>query len=304
MGKTLGLPLLKINISANHCLYSMMHGMPGTAWAAIRHPVSPFGTAMARYVALLVGLPFAAGSGGATTRPSLLLGTAYGASPRQGRQQRTDSSTVRTGAANPAPHPLPLGMQRDGPIMPPTQSCANRRIAGIPGVLAITVACGGAAGCDQSPHTAVVLANGYPTAATAPLVVYRAVWENVAFPTPVEPGSSTSPQPSETTSGVTAYVVLAPGWDPELSATPASLVVLQSRVPISETFDDLLTITVDDTTFAGNCVAGSPLPQAQADFITQVVFPCDFAAYHYDAATCTLTPNHDPDAGVSCDAGS
>jgi hypothetical protein len=148
-------------------------------------------------------------------------------------------------------------------------------------------------GCDPGPHTAVVLTNGYPATGTAPLVVYRAYWENVSFPTPIDPGFSASPQPAESTSGVTAYVVLAPGWDPELSATPKSLVVLQSRVPIATSYNDLLTITVDDTAFAGNCVAGSLLPQAQADFITQVVFPSDFAAYRYDAATCTLTPAND-----------
>lgn len=193
--------------------------------------------------------------------------------------------------------------------MPPTQPCAKRRIAGLAGLLAATAACAGAAGCDQGPHTAVILANGYPASATAPLVVYRAVWENIApgaaasFPTPIEPGFQSTPQVAEPTSGDTAYVVVAPGWDPELSATPASLVVLQSRVPIAATFNDTLTITVDDTAFAGNCAAGSPLPQAQADFITQRVFPCDFAAYHYDAATCTLTPDHDSDAGSSCVGG-
>jgi hypothetical protein len=163
-----------------------------------------------------------------------------------------------------------------------------------------------AAGCDPGPHTAVVLANGYlPTSAAPPLlVVYRAYWQNVSFPTPIEPGQASPPQPAESTSGDTAYVVLAPGWDPELQATPTSLVVLQSRVPIATSYNALLTITVDDTAFAGNCQGGSPLPQAQADFITQVVFPCDFAAYRYDAATCTLTPNPSPDAGAACDGGS
>ncbi len=150
-----------------------------------------------------------------------------------------------------------------------------------------------APGCDDGPHTAVVLTNGYPATGTAPLVIYRAYWQNTSFPTPIEPGQSASPQAAESTSGDTAYVVLAPGWDPELQATPTSLVVLQSRSPISVRYNDLLTITVDDATFAGNCAAGTPLPQAQADFITQVVFRSDFAAYRYDAATCTLTPAND-----------
>jgi len=158
------------------------------------------------------------------------------------------------------------------------------------------------AGCDQGPHTAVVLTNGY-LGTGAPPVVYRAYWQNVSFPTPIEPGQSSPPQPAESTSGVTTYVVLAPGWDPELQAVPTSLVVLQSRVPIATSYNDLLTITVNDTAFAGNCMGGTPLPQAQADFITQIVFPCDFAAYRYDAATCTLTPNPNPDAGAACDGG-
>ncbi len=171
------------------------------------------------------------------------------------------------------------------------------------GVAALVLALAPAS-CDQGPHTSVVLANGYAPSATAPLVVYRAYWQNIAFPTPVDPGSSAAAQPAEPTSGDTAYVLLAPGWDPKLAAAPGSLVVMQSRVPISATFNQQLTIAVDNTTFAGNCLAGSPLSQAQADFITQVVFPCDFAAYHYDAATCTLTPNPDPHAAVSCDGGS
>ncbi len=196
-------------------------------------------------------------------------------------------------------------MQSDGPTMLPTQSSAKRRIAGLLGLLAATSACAGATGCDQGPHTAVILANGYPASAKAPLVVYRAAWENIApgaaasFPTPIDPGSQSTPQVAEPTSGDTAYVVVAPGWDPELSATPASLVVLQSRVPIAATFNDTLTITVDDTTFAGNCAVGSVLGQDQADFITQRVFPCDFASLHYDAATCTLTPAGDAAAACS-----
>jgi hypothetical protein len=160
------------------------------------------------------------------------------------------------------------------------------------------------AGCDQGPHTAVILRNGYPPSATAPLVVYRAYWQNVSFPTPIEPGFSSAPQSAESTSGDAAYVVLAPGWDPELSATPTSLVVMRSRSLIAVSYNDTLTIPVDDTTFAGNCAAGSLLPQAQADFITRVVFPCDFASFHYDAATCTLTPIADGgDTGVACDGG-
>jgi hypothetical protein len=185
-------------------------------------------------------------------------------------------------------------------VSTPDHLRAAARLKVLAPVLALVLAASGA-GCDPGPHTAVILSNGYPPPATAPLVVYRAYWQNVSFPTPVDPGFSSAPQSAESTSGDTAYVVLAPGWDPELSARPKSLVVMQSRTTISVSDNDLLTLTVNDTTFAGNCVAGSLLPQAQADFITRVVFPCDFASFHYDAATCTLTPV--ADGGAACDGG-
>jgi hypothetical protein len=91
----------------------------------------------------------------------------------------------------------------------------------------------------------------------------------------------------------TAYVVLAPGWDPTSDPTsttqPTSFIVLQSRDGFAVNLGDTLHIPVDDTTFAGNCTAGSVLTQAQADFITQLVFPSTFRSFHYDAATCTTT---------------
>ena len=172
------------------------------------------------------------------------------------------------------------------------------RASGVAGLVLLALA----GGCDQAPHTAVILENDYPSSATQPLVVYQAYWQGVAFTDPLEPGASSAPQTTEPTSGSTAYVVVAPGWDPELSATPASLVVMQSSSDLSVGANYTLHLPVNDTTFAGNCAAGSVLLQAQADFITQRVFPCVFATLHYDAATCTVTPRPD-DAGVSCDSG-
>ena len=158
------------------------------------------------------------------------------------------------------------------------------------------------AGCDSAPHTTVILDNTYPTSAADPLVVYQAYWQAVPFTGPVDPGQSSSPQTAEPTSGDTAYVVLAPGWDPDASATPTSFVVLQSRSAFSVGFNGTLHIPVDDSTFTGNCATSHPLTQSQADFITQIVFPCAFASLTYDAATCTVTPRAD-DAGVTCDTG-
>src|SRR6202000_3025230 len=48
----------------------------------------------------------------------------------------------------------------------------------------------------------------------------------------------------------------------------------------------LLPLTVSDETFAGNCAAGAPLSQDDADFVTQRIFPLEFAGQRYDAASC------------------
>ena len=147
--------------------------------------------------------------------------------------------------------------------------------------------------CDHRPQATVVLDNRYPPSASTPFVVYRAFWQAVSFPSAVPPGASSDPQNTVPASETTAYVVLAPGWDPEGSALPASLIVMQSRAGFEAHLDDTLRIPVDDTTFAGHCAAGSFLSQAQADFITQLIFPDDFASVRYDAASCTVTPSGD-----------
>jgi len=147
-------------------------------------------------------------------------------------------------------------------------------------------------GCDyvDTPYTYVVVDNNYPADAAPPLVVYQAYWEAVAFTTPVPPGSSSAPQSTVPASANTAWVVLAPGWDPSGSAPPTSYVVMQSRSGFAVHLNDTLHISVDDADFAGNCATGSVLTQSQADFITQLVFPGTFRGLQYDAATCTTTP--------------
>ena len=145
---------------------------------------------------------------------------------------------------------------------------------------------GACAGCDGAPLTTVVLDNRFPADAAAPLVVYAAQWQ-VAFPAPVPPGESSDAQTVVPSSDLPAYAVLAPGWDPQGDAAPSSLVVIESRAGLTAHLDDALHIPVDDATFAGNCAAKSTLPQSEADFITQVVFPGLFGSRRYDAATCT-----------------
>jgi hypothetical protein len=147
-----------------------------------------------------------------------------------------------------------------------------------------------AAGCDAPPSTGVELENKYPPSPTSPLVVYDAYWQAVSFrDAPLPPGSSSPPQVTVPCSANTAYVVLAPGWDPTSATPPTSFIVLESRDGFGVDLGSTLDIPVDDSTFVGNCAAGSFLTQAQADFITQRVFPDDFATLSYSAANCVTT---------------
>ena len=166
----------------------------------------------------------------------------------------------------------------------------------------VTLVAGGCGG----PSTDVKIENGYPATSSTPMVVYDAFWQGVSFAGDnVVPGASSAPQPAVPTSGDTAYVVLAPGWNPSGSAPPSSFVVLESRSTFSLQLGNTLTIPVDDSTFAGNCAAGSHLTQDEAMLITQRVFPGDFASVTYDPSTCTLAPIDDAgvEAGASADAG-
>jgi hypothetical protein len=145
--------------------------------------------------------------------------------------------------------------------------------------------------CDK-PHTSVIVENRYAQA----LVVYRAAYVNAAFDDPIAPGASSEPRDVVAASSSIAYVVLAPGWSPDAGADPTSLVVLRSKEGFEVHLDTTLRIPIDDTTFAGNCAAGSVLSQEQADFVTQLVFPDVFAPLTYDAATCASKPIGDAGA--------
>ena len=141
-----------------------------------------------------------------------------------------------------------------------------------------------AAGCEV-PTTTVAIENRYPTSGY--LVVYQAFWQAVRFTAPVAPGASSDPQNTVPASDNAAYALLAPGWEPGSATPPTSFVVLQSKSGFAVDLDSSLAIPIDDTTFAGDCGAGSHLDQAQADFITMRVFESVFAGLAYDAATCT-----------------
>ncbi len=147
------------------------------------------------------------------------------------------------------------------------------------------------AGCD-TPSTSVIVQNQF--APVTSFVVYRAFWQAVAFDDPIAPGEASDPASTVPASPNTAWALVAPGWDPASAATPTSFIVLQSRGGFAVSLRDTLRIPVDDTTFAGDCAAGSTLSQQEADFITRRVFAAELAGLVYDAATCTTTPASGP----------
>jgi hypothetical protein len=146
------------------------------------------------------------------------------------------------------------------------------------------VACERASSDDA---TEVVLDNAY--APSSGLVVYRAVWAATSFDDPVVPGTSYSALGAYASSENAVYVVLAPDWDPTSHYAPPTFIVLKSRTGFSVHLENTLHIPVDDAHFDGNCRHGSVLTQADADFITQIVFANVFAGLKYEAATCRLT---------------
>ncbi len=149
-------------------------------------------------------------------------------------------------------------------------------------------------GCETESATNAVVDNASKD------VVYRVWWETTYFPSPVAAGQASDELRSVPATDF-AYALLAPGWDPASGAPPASFVVLKSKAPLSVARGDTLHIVVSDATFAGRCDAREPLAQADADFVTQRIFPGEFAAATYDAATCTTKPL--ADASADADAG-
>ncbi len=144
-----------------------------------------------------------------------------------------------------------------------------------------------ASACEV-PTTTVEIDNAYP--ASSKQIVYRAFWQAVRFTTPLAPRAASDPQNTVPASANTAWVLLAPGWDPRDSAPPTKFIVLESKTGFAVDLDHALTISVDDTTFAGNCGTGSHLDQAEADFITDRVFQAEFTGLAYDATSCTTSP--------------
>lgn len=156
-------------------------------------------------------------------------------------------------------------------------------------------------GCGTETPTEAVVSNGYP--ASEALAVYRAWYATTLFGDPLAPESASAAQRTVPGSA-TAYAVLALGWDPSSKAKPTSFVPIQSKRELSVERGDTLRIVVSDRTFTGRCEGGEPLDQSDADFITQRIFPGDFAGVHYDASTCTATAVSDGGPAPLVDAAS
>lgn len=147
-------------------------------------------------------------------------------------------------------------------------------------------------GCNTSEPTSAVLSNEYPETSEASLSestpVYKGWWEVAQFPVPVSAGQVSDPVRIVPGSDY-GYALLAPGWDIESGTLPTSLIPVRSAQQLSVARGELLTFVVSEEATSGDCRAGHPLTQEQADYITQRIFPDEFANLTYDAQTCTTS---------------
>src|SRR5215469_11192668 len=125
-----------------------------------------------------------------------------------------------------------------------------------------------ATSCATEDATIAVVDNGYPTKIT----VFKVWWQTTVFVDAVAPGGEGTAERTVPATD-TAYAILAPGWDPSSKTPPPVLLPAKSIAPFGTSRGETLHIVVSDATFAGNCAAGEPLTQPDADFITQRIFP-------------------------------
>jgi hypothetical protein len=163
------------------------------------------------------------------------------------------------------------------------------------------------AACNTSDPSSAVLANDYPGASDAgsadSRVAYRGWWAVARFADPVAAGQVSDPV--RVVQGTDyGYALLAPGWDPSGDSPPATLIALRSTQKLTVARGETLTFTVSDEATVGDCSAGKPLTQEDADFITQRIFPGEFANATYDAAHCRTSPVSASGGGAAGQAGS
>jgi hypothetical protein len=157
------------------------------------------------------------------------------------------------------------------------------------------------AGCEASEPTRAVLRNDYPPSTDPGSVdsstVYRGWWSVAQFPAPVVAGQVSDPVRVVEGSDY-GYALLAPAWDESSGSPPNTLIALRSAAKLSVGRGDWLTFVVSAQTTVGDCRAGDPLSPEDAAFITQRIFPVQFAGSSYDAATCTTSSMLANEAGA------
>ncbi len=157
-----------------------------------------------------------------------------------------------------------------------------------------TIALLAAASCETETPSMVVVDNDYPVVsdggdATQEMTVFKVWWTTTLLPDPVAPGNEGEPERTVLNTDF-AYAVVAPGWAPSSPTPPRIFIPMKSVGPLSVARGDTLHIHVSDDLFVGNCAANKPLSQEDADFISQRIFPAEFAGATYDAKSCTATP--------------
>jgi hypothetical protein len=170
--------------------------------------------------------------------------------------------------------------------------------------LAAAIAC--AAACSSENPTQVVVDDDYPPVPdggdpSSEVTVYKVWWVTTLMPDAVAPGGEGQVQRTVPGAGV-AYAVLAPGWDPRSGSAPTRFLAAKSTASLAASQGHTLHIHVSDSTFDGNCAAGEPLSQDDADFVTQRIFPAEFAGQRYDAATCSVSAGGDGGVDGATDA--
>jgi hypothetical protein len=140
--------------------------------------------------------------------------------------------------------------------------------------------------CDtDTPTTALIENDWAPSEATPPFTVYRVWYQSTLFFEPLAFGESSAAQRIVNGSAY-AYALVALDFDPLGGGEPRRFLALRSHQELSVKRGDLLQIELSDETFDGNCFAGKALSQTDANFITERIFPGNFAGQRYDAESC------------------
>ncbi|HEX2674498.1 MAG TPA: hypothetical protein VHM25_26665 [Polyangiaceae bacterium] len=162
-------------------------------------------------------------------------------------------------------------------------------------------------GCNPSEPTTAVLSNEYPAqksdaSSADSMPVYKGWWSVAQFPEAVPAGLVSDPVRIVEGSDY-GYALLAPGWDMTTGVPPTTLIPLRSAQKLSVGRGELLTFAVSEGATVGDCQASRPLSQDDADFITQRIFPGEFAGLTYDAASCTSSPVSIAEGGAGGESG-